>query len=109
LDLEATSKQLILRYGKPGEKFVFNHSGHEIDLNGLICVCKGDTRPGVPIGTPVKDSMVGKISESTRSVIGIIYSPRNAISDEQLNDLCGKFENLLKLYAEASTIDRFIA
>src|SRR4029079_3798290 len=38
LAIERLGSQAIVRYGKPGEKFIFNRSGQELDVEGLICV-----------------------------------------------------------------------
>jgi len=58
LDLRAFGARAVLRYGKSGERYVFNSAGQEIDLEGLLCVFgRGDSPEGVPIGNPVKDSL----------------------------------------------------
>ncbi|MCU0714321.1 MAG: hypothetical protein MUC43_19885 [Pirellula sp.] len=61
-----------VRFGQPGESYVFNSVGHELDLSGLICVCGGDLR-SKPVGTPVKDSLAGKIDEETSDVVFFVY------------------------------------
>lgn len=61
-----------LRFGQPGESYVFNSVGHELDLDGLICVCGGDRRD-TPLGTPVKDSLAGKIDGETSDVVFFVY------------------------------------
>jgi DNA/RNA-binding domain of Phe-tRNA-synthetase-like protein len=61
-----------VRFGQPGETYVFNSVGHELDLNGLICVYGGD-RWDTPLGTPVKDSLAGKIDGETSDVVFFVY------------------------------------
>ena len=39
-------------------------TGQELKLDGLICICQG-AGAGQPVGTPVKDSMLGKITGPT--------------------------------------------
>ncbi|MBY0547611.1 MAG: hypothetical protein K2W95_09980 [Candidatus Obscuribacterales bacterium] len=82
LDLDAIGTKLILRFGRENERYVFNNAGQDIDLKGLICACAGAT--DTPMGNPVKDSMAGKIKDSTHSVIGIVYSPLTTESQERL-------------------------
>lgn len=61
-----------VRFGQPGETYVFNSVGHELDLDGLICVCGGDDS-NMPLGTPVKDSLAGKIDGETHEVVFFVY------------------------------------
>ena len=68
----------LLRLGKTNESYVFNPSGQEIDLECLIVIAdEKDTGAGesIPIGSPIKDSMIGKISKETTSAIGVVYAP----------------------------------
>lgn len=82
LDLDAIGTKLILRFGRENERYVFNSAGQEIELNGLLCACEGST--DTPMGNPVKDSVTGKIKDSTTSVIGIIYAPLQLENHESL-------------------------
>jgi DNA/RNA-binding domain of Phe-tRNA-synthetase-like protein len=61
-----------VRFGQLGESYVFNSVGHELDLSGLICVCGDDLR-AKPVGTPVKDSLAGKINEETSDIVFFVY------------------------------------
>lgn len=105
LDLEATSESVLIRHGKEGEKYIFNQSGQEIDLEGSIIVCKADQMLGVPLGCPVKDSMAGKIKDHTSSIIGVIYAPQELVSPdpESFTTLVKNFEELLVKYSEAQS------
>jgi hypothetical protein len=64
----------------PGEKFVFNSAGQEIDLKHLICLCGtiygAENRPA---GTPVKDSLTAKVIESDRNVLACVYLPASEV------------------------------
>ena len=93
-----------MRLGCAGEKYVFNQSGQEIDLEGLICVC-GD---GQPLGNPVKDSMKGKLTASTDKVLGIIYAPAEIIDAAAMRTLVERFGGLLKRYGGALSVETLI-
>jgi DNA/RNA-binding domain of Phe-tRNA-synthetase-like protein len=87
----------IVRYGKPAERFVFNRSGQELDIEGLICVCStGESSQ--PLGTPIKDSMLGKVTASDREVVAVLYAPASAVTNEELarwaNELALAFQML---------------
>jgi DNA/RNA-binding domain of Phe-tRNA-synthetase-like protein len=74
-DADLTGPRLFLRYGFPGEAYVFNASGQSIDLEDLVVVCRAGTSDWEPCGNPVKDSMATKVHADTRSVIGVLYVP----------------------------------
>lgn len=97
LDADIVGPDPVLRYGRPGEKYVFNPAGQEIDLEGLICICGGSER--TPMGNPIKDSMVAKLKEATRSVVGVIYAPQ---SNPRLKELLQRFAALITQFANAS-------
>jgi len=96
LDLAAFSGRVELRYGRAGEKYVFNNSGQEIELEGLICACGA-----APLGNPVKDSMAGKLQAGTSSVIGIIYASRVCADGRGLAAHVARFAELLERFAAA--------
>jgi len=111
LDLAATSESVLIRHGNEGEKYIFNQSGQEIDLEGSIIVCKVDPLPGVPLGSPVKDSMAGKIKDNTTSIIGVIYAPHELVSldPESFAKLVKTFEELLVTYADAKNTSHLVS
>lgn len=80
-----------LRFGQPGESYVFNSVGQELDLAGLICVCGGDNR-NTPVGTPVKDSLAGKIDVETSEVVFFVYG---LVHDEGRGDVESTATDLL--------------
>lgn len=68
----APAAPLAVRLGAPGESYVFNHAGHAIDVEGLLCVA----RDGGPcLGNAVKDSMESKIAPTTTRVLGVMWAP----------------------------------
>jgi len=76
-DADLTGSVLSLRYGLPGEAYVFNPSGQSIDLEDLLVICRADAGGWEPCGNPVKDSMATKVRAETRNVIGVLYAPRS--------------------------------
>ncbi len=107
LDSAKTTEHLLLRFGAAGESYAFNSAGQTIDLSGLICTCAADPAPGIPLGTPVKDSLQGKISEETKSVIGVIYCP--AALAETLPALVGTFARMLQTEGRAEAVETLTA
>ena len=94
-----TGEDVNLKIGLEGEKYIFNKSGQELDLKGLITVCDSE---GNPIGTPVKDSMFGKTTETTSDIIVIIYAPSDKINKIQLEKMCMTYAEKLRKYTTAS-------
>jgi hypothetical protein len=74
-DIELCGAELLLRRGMAGESYVFNPSGQSIDLKDLLCVYRAEGNSWLPCGSPVKDSMTTKVSESTHNVAAVIYAP----------------------------------
>jgi DNA/RNA-binding domain of Phe-tRNA-synthetase-like protein len=83
---------LVVRLGAAGEKYVFNAAGHEIDVEGLLCVAKAD---GPCIGNAVKDSMATKTTPDTRNVVAIVWASRRAIDEPGLRAVCDRLARLL--------------
>jgi DNA/RNA-binding domain of Phe-tRNA-synthetase-like protein len=81
-----------------GEAYVFNASGHEMDLEGLLCVCDA---AGTPLGNPVKDSMAGKLREDSVDLAGFIYAPALLYSRDALMAVGERFAELLTAHAGA--------
>lgn len=105
LDSDVLGDDIILRTGLKGERYVFNASGQEIDIEGLISTC---TSSGIPLGNPVKDSMAGKTSEKTKNVAGIIYMPSDSIDFLTAEKLCRDFAFKMTKYAFAEITAYFI-
>jgi DNA/RNA-binding domain of Phe-tRNA-synthetase-like protein len=81
-----TSANLRIRYGGPDESFVFNAAGQTLKLAGLICLCQDDGAATEPLGTPVKDSMRGKVVESDTHVLACLYAPKSVVEMEEAAD-----------------------
>jgi DNA/RNA-binding domain of Phe-tRNA-synthetase-like protein len=82
--VERAGTNLCVRYGLPNEAFVFNASGQELDVAGLLCVCGERDGQLLPCGTPVKDSQLAKVRVGDKQVLGCIYAARSATSDDDL-------------------------
>ncbi len=100
LDADELGAGALIRIGAAGERYVFNASGQEMDLSGLLCVCAAD---GAPLGNPVKDSMRGKLKDGTRRLAGFIYAPLGPYTPASLAAVGERFATLLHAYCGASS------
>lgn len=92
----------LLRAGRPGETYVFNQSGQSIDLAGLLCACA--LPEDRPIGNAVKDSMLGKLRESSDQAICFLYGSLQAIETQAaMEGLCQSLASLLSRHCGAET------
>ena len=82
--IERTGLQLSIRCGRKGERYTFNRAGQELDLSGLLCLCAGELASSTPVGTPVKDSLMAKVTDQDRHVAACIYAPAAAVPAEEL-------------------------
>ena len=82
--LERAGSSLLVRYGQPGETFVFNQSGQELDVAGLLSICRYDGPRTIPVGTPVKDSQFAKVVVGDQQVLACIFAPQSAVSPDVL-------------------------
>lgn len=98
----AGANGLVVRLGAPGERFVFNASGQEIDVEGLLCVARAG---GAALGNPVKDSMGTKTTPATRNVVAIVWSSRLVTERAALLAVC---ERLARLFAAAQSEVRIL-
>ena len=105
LELAALGERGDIRYGREGESYVFNPAGQAIDLTGLVCVCRVEGETSVPVGNPIKDSMVGKLKENTSGVVGVIYASRQAIDAARLGALAEEFAGLLRTHGRAESVE----
>lgn len=99
-DLAKTGPELRLSRGRPGERYVFNPSGQEIDLHDLVVVRRRGEDDWEACGNPVKDAMSTKVFESARDVAGVVYAPM-AEAPADLEACAARFAELLKEYCGA--------
>lgn len=98
-DADKLGNDVSLRFGRPDEKYVFNSSGHEMSVEGLPVICRGDQ----PVGNAVKDSMDCKVSERTRHVLAVIYGSRESSTTTMLRT-AERLGDLLKKFARAEQV-----
>jgi DNA/RNA-binding domain of Phe-tRNA-synthetase-like protein len=95
-DLAKTGPELLVRRGLPGEAYVFNPSGQEIDLEDLVVVCRrAASGAWEPCGNPVKDAMATKVFEEARDIAAVIYAPAFGPA-ERLASCAERFRDLLR-------------
>lgn len=94
----AGTDRLVLRLGAAGESYVFNPSGQEIDVSGLICLARAG---GAALANAVKDSMESKTHDGTKNLLAVLYASRLAVDREQLDWACAWFRRLLEEHAGA--------
>lgn len=100
-DADALGPDPVVRFGRAGERYVFNASGHGMELAGLPVVCR---RGGLePVGNAVRDSMTCKVGSATVRVLAVVYgSDRTA---EPLAAACEQLRELLVRHAAASDVE----
>jgi len=99
LDRDITGNSLSIRTGKEGESYIFNQSGQEIDLEGLICLCGKNE----PLGSPIKDSMKAKVKENTHNIVAVLYAAKDFCDFIRIEELCRMFASKLTDYASADS------
>ena len=97
----ADAPGLVIRFGRERESYIFNRSGQEIDITGLICLAR---EGGDALANPVKDSMASKTHDGTKNVLGVIYASAAAGGLAGLREATELFAELLREHADASTV-----
>ncbi|MCA8975166.1 MAG: hypothetical protein KDC98_10610 [Planctomycetes bacterium] len=69
VDLDACTPPLRVDLPAPGTRYVFNRSGQEIDVGGLLSLCDAEG----PCANAVKDAQRTKTGEATRRVLVIVW------------------------------------
>ncbi|MBQ7529617.1 hypothetical protein IJT10_06915 [bacterium] len=79
VDLDLCQPPLHIDLGLEGESYIFNKSGQEMNLKGLICM-----RDSLgPCANPVKDSQRTKTNDRTRRTLTIVWGNRECIAPAQ--------------------------
>ena len=105
ISLDRMGTALLIRYGQRGERFVFNQAGQELDVEGLICVCRQQGDDAIPIGSPVKDSQVAKVTAADRHLLGCIFAPRGAVTVATLTQWSSQLGEGLRRWCDAAHIE----
>jgi DNA/RNA-binding domain of Phe-tRNA-synthetase-like protein len=87
VSLDRVPGPLLLRVGTAGEKFVFNRTGQELDVEGLLSICAASAEGSEPVATPVKDSMRAKVTEEDHHLLACLYASHDAVSAAELRRL----------------------
>lgn len=98
LDKSRFPDALRVRVGRHEEKYVFNSVGQELDLEGLITACGGPDSIE-PLGSPVKDSMAGKITETVNEIVCILYCPNEGIPREWMDEWASELKQSIERFA----------
>lgn len=69
IDLDRSTAPLHIAVAGPGTRYVFNPSGQEIDVSGLVCLFDA----GGPCANAVKDAQRTKTHEATRTTLSIVW------------------------------------
>lgn len=101
-DAEKLELPAVLRFGRPGEHYVFNASGQTMDIAGIPVICRASTDE--PVGNAVKDSMLAKVSPETRAAVAVIYSS-TTLGRQGLQDAAAQLCSLLGTFAGATTFE----
>ena len=101
-DVAKCGRELLLRWGQPGESYVFNLSGQVIDLEDLL-VASRRRADGTweACGNPVKDAMATKVFEDCREVAAVVYAPASDPRPE-LEACAEAFAGLLRSECKAA-------
>ena len=71
VDLDRTRGELSVAPAAEGARYVFNRSGQEIDVGGLLCLADAEG----PCANAVKDAQRTKTDEDTRRVLVVLWGP----------------------------------
>jgi DNA/RNA-binding domain of Phe-tRNA-synthetase-like protein len=100
VDLELATPPFRIGVARADEKYVFNASGQEIDLTGLVCLF--DQRG--PCANAVKDSQRTKTQPETRSTLSILWGTSGLIT--RLGEAADWYRELsLLVGADCSVVD----
>jgi DNA/RNA-binding domain of Phe-tRNA-synthetase-like protein len=86
--------QLTVRIGEPDESYVFNPGGQWIDVKRCFVCCDG-APPGIPIGSPIKDSLATKVYDGATGYLGVIYGVREEADEAVMARHVERFARLL--------------
>lgn len=96
---DAATSALELRWGRPGESYVFNSAGHVIDLEGLLAIGRSG---GVLCGNPVKDAMHTKLVAGSARTVTVFWASLETASLADVRAICEVYAELLRLHCGAS-------
>jgi DNA/RNA-binding domain of Phe-tRNA-synthetase-like protein len=98
VDLDRTQPPLRVGIAPEDARYVFNPSGQEIRIGGLLCLIDAEG----PCANAVKDAMRTKTHEGTRRTLSLLWGPLTFADDA--DRACAWYRELLER-AGASTAD----
>jgi DNA/RNA-binding domain of Phe-tRNA-synthetase-like protein len=93
-DVAKLGAGLVVRLGQPGERYVFNPSGQELDVEECI-VCARAEGDLAPVGTPVKDCLATKIFDGAEHYVAVMYGSADLHSTYAMLGHIQRFGELL--------------
>jgi DNA/RNA-binding domain of Phe-tRNA-synthetase-like protein len=97
-DADKLGTPAVIRFGRPGERYVFNVSGQSMDVSGIPVICRAVSDE--PVGNAVKDSMLAKVGPETRNVLAVVYGSTK-LDAGLLEDAARELQTLLAEFASA--------
>ena len=82
LAMSQATERWKIRYGSEAESYTFNSAGQSLDLTGLIVIC--EDKSSLPLGSPIKDSMRGKLKPDDCHVGACFYASAAHLDDHEL-------------------------
>lgn len=101
LDAAKFQGALELRVGREDEAYVFNQSGQELDLTGLIVAADATEGESRAMGSPIKDSQFAKLAPETQSAVAVVYSHPRLTSEAQMELILAQWCDLARKHAGA--------
>jgi DNA/RNA-binding domain of Phe-tRNA-synthetase-like protein len=91
VDLDKARAPLRIAIAPAGTKYVFNASGQEIDVSGLVCLFDADG----PCANAVKDAQRTKTDGNSKRTLSVVWSsnalaPQTRAADAWYRDLLGQ-------------------
>lgn len=108
LSISRLGPEFSIRYGEQGESYVFNSAGQTLDLKGLICVCAEAEGISTPVGSPVKDSQLGKVTTDDTDVVAIVYGSLKTAGREEMQHWAGELAQRFQQWCDASEVSQQI-
>jgi DNA/RNA-binding domain of Phe-tRNA-synthetase-like protein len=99
IDADRIAEPLSIGVAPPDAKYVFNRSGQELDLDGLLCLSDA----AGPVGNAVKDSQRTKTHDGTRRTLSVLWGT-NAVPDRTAH-AAGWYRALLETELGARTTE----
>ena len=98
----ARTHRFVVRLGREDESYAFNDAQQSIALRDLVIGCgiDGNDPLGVPLVSPIKDSVKTKTSDRSRNVAAIVYAPLTDGPMGSLEEIVTEFRVLLAMCGE---------